>query len=306
MIDCDVGFRIGETLHPWGTLFDTVAPDRVDRGYACVVELPCRDAYGFSTVYAEPSAARPDRPVTSIAYELADTGLPSRNLFAQLVSRLGPPDEVDRSELPTEGNAGDSVVLYASWRRDTIAIGLSLYGAPRPSDFGNGLGKLYLSWTDVQAAAAPFMAAWTAASQAVADAAIGAEPGLFSVRYPIYEADYAAPAARELALSMPELLRTPPAIAALLHPTTFALWSDVAGTRWHLSTGRSTIVLGRPETSLVLVAEIAPAKGGGYSALEVGPWSVRDAFQSTDISRVAQALENLPGLRIERHSGYDV
>ena len=173
MNDWASGFRIDERFHPWGTRFEAVVPGRVERSYASV-ELPCRSAYDLATVYAEPTAARPDRPVTSIAYELADTGVPPRNLFAQLVIHLGPPDEVDRSEVPDHASASDSVVLYASWKRDAIAIGLSLYGAPRPSAFGTGLGKLYLSWRDADAAAAPFVAEWTAANRAVADVAIGA------------------------------------------------------------------------------------------------------------------------------------
>ena len=70
--DRESGFHIGETFHAWGTPFEAVAPGRIDRGYA-TTELPCRSAYGFVTVYAAPTAARPDRPVTSVSYELADT-----------------------------------------------------------------------------------------------------------------------------------------------------------------------------------------------------------------------------------------
>ena len=77
MDDGRPGFRIGASFHPWGTLFDAVAPGHVDPGYASV-ELPCRSAYGFATVYAEPTAPRPDRPVTTVAYELADTGTAPR------------------------------------------------------------------------------------------------------------------------------------------------------------------------------------------------------------------------------------
>jgi hypothetical protein len=76
--------------------------------------------------------------------------------------------------------------------------------------------------------------------------------------------------------------------------------------RWHLSTARSTVVLGGSETSSVLFAEIAPAKGGGYSALEIGPWSVRDDFQSAAIRDAVDGLGTVSGLKIERHTGYDV
>lgn len=305
MDDQASGFHIDEAFHPWGTRFEAVAPGRVESGYASV-ELPCRSAFGYTTVYAELTAARRDRPVTSVAYELADTGAPSKALFAQLVMRLGQPDEVSRSDVPEPANACDSVLLHANWNRDKIAIGLSLYGAPRPSAFGNGLGKLYLSWADADAAAAPFLAEWTAASQAVAEAAVGAKPELFSVQYPLYEAGAAPPQARELALSMPELLQTPPVIAARLGPTAFALWSDETGARWHLSTSQSTVVLGGAETSTLQLQDIAPAKSGGYTALDVGPWSVRDAYRSSGIKAAVHALERLPIVTIERHEGYDV
>jgi hypothetical protein len=305
MDDWASGFRVDEAFHPWGTRFEAVAPGRVENGHASV-ELPCRSAYGFTMAYAELSAARPDRPVTSVAYELANAGASSKDLFAQLVIRLGQPAKVSRSEVTESANASDSVVLSADWRHEKIAIGLSLYGAPRPSDFGDGRGKLYVTWADRDAAAAPFLAEWTANSRAVADAAVGAKTKVFSVRYPIYEADVPPPEAHERALSTPELLQTPLAIAALLGPTTFALWSDAAGVRWHLSTSQSTIALGGPETSTLRLLEIAPAKGGGYTALEIGAWSVRDAYRSRDIAEAIHALERLSSLKIERHIGFDV
>jgi hypothetical protein len=302
--DWESGFRIGEAFHSWGTHFETVAPGRVKRGYS-LAELPCPSAYGFRTVYAAPTAARPDRPVTSVVYELADTGSPSKYIFAQLVIRLGQPHEVSRSEAPEHANACDSVVLHAGWRRATITIGLSLYGAPRPSNFGDGLGKLYLSWADADAAAAPFLAEWTAASEAAAEAAAGARSRIFSVQHPIYEADRPIPKPRDLALSTPELLHTPPSIAARLKSTNFALWSDAAGTRWYLSTGHSTVALGWPETSTLKYLEIAPARGGGYASLDAGSWWVRDAYRSAGIAEAVLALEKVPGLKIERHSGHD-
>ena len=191
-----------------------MAPGRVQNGYASV-KLPCRSAYGFATVYAEPTAPRPDRPVTTVTYELADTGTAPRYLFAELVKRLGQPDEVSRDDRPEHANE-NSVVLHANWTRDKARIGLSLYGAPRPSEFGDGLGGLYLSWAEQDAAAAPFLADWTAANDAAAAAAEGARLRVFSVRYDIYDDDYPPPSPAELALQTPELLLTPPAIAARL------------------------------------------------------------------------------------------
>lgn len=297
------GFHIGDAFHPWGTLFETVAPGRVATGHARV-ELPCRSAYGFATTYAEPAAARPDRPVTTVGYELADTGSAPRYLFAELVKRLGPPDEVSREDGPEHANA-DSVVLHANWTRGKVMIGLSLYGAPRPSAFGDGLGRMYLSWAEQEAAAAPFLADWTAANDAAAIAAERARLKVFSVRYDVYYDDYPPPPPAQLALQTPDILLTPSAIAARLGKTTFALWSDAVGGRWYLSTARTTVLLGGPETSRVHFYDIAPARGGGYTEIGTGHWSVRDAHGSRSMQEAVDAIAALPGLRIERYSGND-
>ncbi len=298
MDDIARGFLIGAAFHPWGTLFQAVAPGAVDEGYACT-ELPCPAAYGFATVYAEITAPRPDRPVMGLAYELAAAGAMPKEIFAQLVIRLGAPTEVDRKEENT-GNS-DSVVLHARWSRGDIAIALSLYGALRPSAFGDGLGKLYLSWGDIDAASAPFIDAWRAANADLARAAASAATvHTFSVAYPIN------PLPGPHCLHHPEILETPPPIAARLGPTGFALWSDAAGRRWHLSTAADSIVLGRPGSTAVQVIEIEPAKGGGFAAIAVGPWSVRSAWLSRAIADAAHELETLPGLTITRHDGYDV
>lgn len=298
MDDTAQGFRIGAAFHPWGTLFEAVAPGAVDAGYAST-ELPCVSAYGFATVHAGITAPRPDRPVMGLAYELAASGATAKEIFAQLVIRLGAPAKVDRDE----GNVGnsDSVVLHAQWSRGDVAIALSLYGAPRPSDHGDGLGKLYLSWGDIDAASAPFLSAWRAANADLAQAALSAATvHTFSVAYEIN------PLLEPRCLHHPEILETPPSIAARLGPTGFALWSDAAGTRWHLSTASDSIVLGGPASSAVQVIEIEPAKGGGFAAIEVGPWSVRSSRLSRAIADAARELEKLPGLTVTRHTGYDV
>lgn len=299
------GFRIGEAFHPWGTLFDAVAPGKVRRGYAAT-KLPCPSVLAVRTIYAEPTAARPDRPVTSVAYELAETGRPARYLLADLVFRLGQPDEIERSALPEYGAACDSVVLHARWVREPAAFSLALYGAPRPSDFGLGLGMFCLSWTDMDAAAAPFLAQWHAANDAAAAAAATATPRLFPLQYPIRDAGIPLAGPTRLALWTPELLQTPQAIADRVGTRSFGLWNN-GSARWYLSSLYSTVALGGPETSRVQFLEIAPAKGGGFSALEVGPWSLRDAYRARGIGEAADALRTLlPDITIEHYTGHDV
>jgi hypothetical protein len=235
----------------------------------------------------------------SLAYELAASGAMPKEIFAQLVIRLGAPTNVDREE-ENVGNP-DSVVLHAQWSRGDIAIALSLYGAVRRSDFGDGIGVLYLNWGNSAAASVPFIGAWRAANEELARAAASAAAvHTFSVAYPIN------PLPGPACLHHPEILETPPPIAARLGPTVFALWSDAAGTRWHLSTATDSIVLGGPGSSAVQVIEIEPAKGGGFAAIEVGPWSVRSSRLSRAIADAARELEKLQGLTVTRHDGYDV
>lgn len=296
MDDIAQGFRIGSDFFPWGTLFDRVAPGAVDASYAST-ELPCASAYGFATVYVAITAPRPDRPVMGLAYELAASGTAPREIFAQLVIRLGAPTEVEREE----ENAGDSnaVVLHAQWSQGDTAIALSLYGAPRPSDHGDGIGALYINWSEA-AASAPFIEAWRTANAALAeDAATAATAHVFHVTYEVN------PLLEPRCLHHPEILATPEPITARLGATGFALWSNAAGTRWRLSTAADSIVLGDPDTSTVQVMEIAPAKGGGFASIEVGAWSVRDAPRSRAIADAVRELEKLPGLAVTRHDGYD-
>ncbi|MDP2332893.1 MAG: hypothetical protein Q8M19_19580 [Reyranella sp.] len=298
MDDTAQGFRIGAAFHSWGTLFEAVAPDTVDAGYAST-EIACPSAYGFATVHAAITAPRPDRPVMGLTYELAAAGPSAKEVFAQLVIRLGAPAGIDREE----ENAGDenAVVLHAQWSRGNVAIALSLYGAVRPSEFGDSIGALYLNWDDIAAASAPFIGAWRAANEELARAAASAATlHTYSVAYPIN------PLPGPPCLHHPEILETPPPIAARLEPTVFALWSDAAGTRWHLSTATDSIVLGGPGSSAIQVMKIAPAKGGGFAGIEVGPWSVRSTWRSRAIADAARELEKLPGLAVTRHDGHDV
>lgn len=290
MDDCAQGFRIGETLLPWGTRFEEPA------------ERPCSTAYGFGTLYVELSGADVGRPVTTAAYELADVS-PPKSVFAELVKRFGPPTEIDRSEEESGLGSSDTVVLYASWERGNHSIALSLYGAPRASDHGDGIGKLYVSWTDLAAAAAPYVAVWRAASDAVARAAdaTAGEPAIFTVAWPIFDPADAQEDVDSRALTTPELLETPRIVADRLGHNSFAVWQG-NGT-WHLSHGRATVVLGNVP---VQVLAYAPARGGGYAAIEVGSWSVRDEYGSHAMADAAALLGRLPGVVLERHEGHDV
>jgi hypothetical protein len=308
MDDTKDGFRLGDDgFFPWGTRFDAVVRDFEGTGYAAR-EIACPAAYGFATVYAEVSSPRPDRPVTNVAYELAASGKSAKDVLAELVIRLGAPKEIDRDDLGPNADSPDHVVLHAAWDvPGGRPISLSIYGAPRASDFGDGIGKLYLSWGDIETAAAPWIAEWQAANERLArDAEAPATMKSFAVRYDVRTIDRDDPKrVANTALSYPELLDTPPALSRRLGANGFALWSDASDTRWHLSNGDVTVVLGGPDTDEARVSNIAPARGGGSATIDVGGWWVRCAHDSRSIEDAARALEKIPGLTVSRYSGHD-
>ena len=308
MDDTAKGFRLGETgFFPWGTRFDAVVRDFEGLGYASRT-FPCAEAYGFATRCVEMTSPRPDRPVLSLTYQLDAATMTTRHVLAQLVVRLGSPQKIERDELSPYASSADHVVLHANWTtRDGIPIGLSIYGAPRGTEFGDSLGALYLNWGDLEAAAAPWIADWHAANEEVARAAqLPGKIKRFAVGYDVRAGDADDP--RRIAnrcLNTPDLLETPEQIAQTLGEKDFALWSDAAGRRWHLSTAACTIVLGQPGTSTVKVASLEPARGGGHATIDVGPWWVRDAWQSRSIEEAVRALQHVPGLTLKRYSGHD-
>jgi len=289
MEECSRGFSIDGTLHPWGTAFEE--PN----------ERPCGSAYGFETIYVELFAADSGRPVTTAAYELANVTAP-KAVFARLVKQLGQPAEIDRAGEEHGAGSPDTVVLHARWPRGNHEISLSLYGAPRASSFGDGIGKLYLTWSDTASAAAPFVDEWRQASEAVARAAAApeGEPAVFAVAWAIFDEDWPQPDADARALGTPSLLETPKIVADRLGDRSFALWRG--GGAWHLSHGRGTVVLGGEPVQLI---DVAPARGGGFSSIEVGPWTVRDSYRSAAMQAAAGALAQVPGLVLERHEGND-
>lgn len=299
--ECANGFRIDETLHRWGVRFNEIVADCATDDYVrhCI---SCSTAYGFATVSIELTANAPDRPVTGLAYELG-TSIEPKEAFARLVKTLGQPGEISRENVPQNDQSGGSVALYATWTRGPCSIGLSLYGGPRASEFGDSIGALYLTWTDIEAAAAPYLEPSTAATRVLADAAKEATSTLFEVEYPLFDPDYPAPSPSERALRGDGLLDTPAGAARRLGARTFALWGDKSGA-WYLSTGRETIRLHGEAT--VHWHEIAPARGGGYSALQVGAWQVRDSFGSPAIAEAARLIGQVSGLLVERHTGHDV
>lgn len=300
--DWSQGFRLGDVLHRWGARLDASATDRTRQGW-CFQSLPCAEAYGFATTCAELMAPRINRPVVQLFYRLCarSTG---EDVLAQLVSRIGRPDQIGHSEVPPLANPSGVVVLNATWRHHATSVGVSIYGAHRTSDSGVDMGMIYLTWDDVEAAGAPYVDAWRRANEGLARAAATAQPTVFHLQRPIFDPAKSPESAHTRALNSPELLETPATIAAPLGLKGFALW--LGGDAWYLSTARATVLLGTPETSIVQFTELAPARGCGSAELRVGIWAVRDTWRSPAIDDAADVLSRVPGLVVEHQEDIDI
>ena len=151
------------------------------------------------------------------------------------------------------------------------------------------------------------LAQWHAANQTAEADASGAAPRLFPLQYPIEDGGIRLGEPRQLALATPELLQTPKVISNRVGSKSFGIWGNSRAARWYLSNLFSTVPLGGPDTSRVQFLEIAPAKAGGFSGLEVGSWSLRDAYRARGIAEAIEVLRaTQPHLTIEHHTGYDV
>lgn len=106
------------------------------------------------------------------------------------------------------------------------------------------------------------------------------------------------------ALYHPELLPTPPPIAALVGENGAAFWS-YGESNWCASTRWDTAVLRTDADVEICWNDIAPAKGGGFSEIAIGRWSVRDYHGSRPIREALDRLGTMPGARIEHLTGYD-
>ena len=306
MIEADRGFRVDVAFYPWGTPPGGIAgigPLPSAGGYLHR-DLPCDSVLGIAATGVLVSAPAADRPVLTVIYELA-----APHGLDTLRAQLGAPMSDERRDLSGYRDPSAGVARWARWRRPTIDINLSIYGGVRCVKFGRSVGLVSFSWTDVIAAASPFVPAWRAASSVLDDAArsLGAFRR-FDLPEPLRpaaeatEADSADLFAARRALFNRALLATPRQIRDRLDPRAFALWrSDLDG-QWALSSAWDTVLL---RDVRVDWSEIQPAKGGGRSALSVGGWSVVMPYGTAAITAAAHALASLPGVVVDKHEGYD-
>lgn len=306
------GFAIGGRHYPWGvTLADLTAiqGDVTFPSETCA-SAPCSEALGLAAIGAKATAPRPDRPVLQIKYELAPVEgapLPDPEIFVgQLTERFGAPVESSEHGIPRGGDPSGRVRFHAGWNAGDCSIGLSLYGAPRQTSHGSGPGCLWLSWSPVKAAE-PYIGEWRARAR---ELALQEPAGITGVQFaakqfPVFGGGQEA-VTREAsyALYHPELLPTPPSIAALIGENGAAFWRH-GESNWCASTAWDTAVL-RTDTAVEICwNDVAPAKGGGFSEIAIGRWSVRDYHGSRSIREALDSLESMPGASIKHLTGYD-
>lgn len=312
------GFRIGERLVGWGTLVGEISDAAAGANGA--VRLPCRAAYGFATIAAELTGPAPDRPVMGVSYALAQAGTGGTDgLIAALSERLGGPADLGKQAPPGYADPADCVVEWASWRLDDVAVGISIYGAPRPTDDGLSAGTFWISWSEVRAAR-PFLQDWLDRRTAVEAAATRlTQIDVFVLdlpQYPLYgPADGSGSIApgssaerqriASFCLRKPRIVTTPPPVASRLTPEAIAIWTGVPDGLWCISTAWDSQAYRIGETVIANHVEFLPAKGAGYVLLDIGGWSVRACYPSRAIAAAAARLAKLPGVRLRHDKGHD-
>lgn len=323
MHDFERGFRIDGVLIDWGTTLAEAAEivggppaDARRIGYS-TMRLPCPRAYGFDTLAAEMSGYGLARPVTALAYELSPpAGGEAEPEFwtGPINAILGNPIQESLEDIGDRPNPWDAVRYYAHWAGPDFSVGLSVYGALRKIPEGLSAGTLWLSWS-TERAVIPYLQEWRAACESLAVAAKGAQSiRTFSVGVDQYallgdgnEPKGRARTKREanLALTAPDILLTPAPIAERLSPRTFALWSNPEMKIHCLSTRWDSIIWDDGAAPKIDWWHVLPAKGAGQSTIHVGNWWVLDFTDSKSIPAAVEALETIPGVRVNRMEDHD-
>jgi hypothetical protein len=323
MHDFERGFRIDGTQIGWGATMAEAAeklrqPAEGERVGYSQLRVGCRAVSGFDSVGAELSGHGLSRPVTAIAYDLAlpaDGPIEPRFWTGPLCKMLGKPDKETIEDIGDRSNPGDAVRFYCNWERGDFSVGLSVFGGPREVEGGVAAAILWLSWR-IERAAAPFLADWRTACESLAVAAKDAtKPRIFQVGFDQHalhgggrEPAGKAKLAREawLALAAPDVLLTPPAIGSKLSKRQFALWSNLDMKVHCLSTRWDSIIWDAGVTPRIDWWLVLPAKGPGQSSLHAGNWSVMDFTNSSSVPEAVEALDRIPGVKVNRlDGGYD-
>jgi hypothetical protein len=313
MDELSQGFRIGDRLVGWGVTLGEIANlsglhilDRSSERAPC---LACRSAYGLPTLCATLDGPAGDRPVLAVSYELVPPRAGAAALIGALAKRFGRPATSGRQAPPPHADPSGAVVEWAQWQFGEVAAGVSIYGALRAVHGGNSAGILWLRWAN-EAAARPYLRSWMRQSVELERAAAGLSAiQTFDLAIPqlpsFFEKGDDGNRKRFAGLSLyrPSLCITPPQVARKLPKNSIAIWS--AGTLWCVSTRWDSLPLGRDRPIAARHIDLMPARGSGAVYLEVGEWSARDAYPSTEMGRIADVLRRAPGVTVSHTSDYD-
>jgi hypothetical protein len=321
MHEIDSGFRIDGRLIPWGTTMASAATEAglaMPRGNVVAytrLRARCSRAYGFDTLAAEMGGFGADRPVTSLAYDLAlpdDDGMDPERWMAPVRHVFGKPEREDTEDiLSTDAYASSRVRHYASWQAGEVSLGISIFGAPRDVGVGRSAGTLWLSWPHAKAAI-PYLPSWRSANASLSVAAKGAtEMRVFTLQTTPRAMHLgtgrsaAHNRACELALTAPDVLDTPLEIARHLKPAQLALWRNREQKLLCLSTRFDSRLWDEGAPVEITHQVTRPAKGGGMAGLHLGRLSVYDVHGSVAIDEAAAALAEIRGVVVNRVEDYD-
>ncbi len=305
------GFDVDGRLMPWGTTLDqcgSVDPSPDFSQQPDTRTYRCRSVDSIAALSVTATAPGSDRPVTQLCYELAARQkMKARDWLDLITASLGAPATVDHDELVQDDALSDSnsVILYASWDTDTVNVGLSVYGADRPVEYGNAAACLWISWR-TELAARPYISDRCRRNDEVAAIAARAPKcRIFELAVDLHSKQHHHHREASLALSLPDILDTPASIAEKLNSRRFAFWYSAVDAQWAASTKWDTVIFATGNSVDVSHIEIRPAKGGGSSTLRIGSWEVWDCYGQKEIERAVNFLAAISGVKITKYESYD-
>jgi hypothetical protein len=328
----DQHFFVDDQPLPWGLSLAEVDAGLSGRAWLVPyggwpnLRSVCRSVLGLAAVECNLRGPAWHKPVLQVSYQLAPPpGHPGPGpadpayWTAPLSQLLGPPTKAGPSANPAPG-AG-SVVYSAEWQRPQLHLSLSVYGGVRAEAAGPAAAGLYLHWQDELTAAAPYVAAAAARSNAL-NARFGwisrelifrtAQPqtGYFWLPSPASTAEAARAETRlrqaQRALYRDNLCDTPTTLQEQLTEHEVALWPVRGrGATWAVSTKWDTTVLKAPDWPPLELHLLHPAKGSGTQWLAVGDLRLHDSYGAPGLGQLAAALERYAGAPVRRTEDYD-
>jgi hypothetical protein len=271
----------------------------------------CRQACGFPAIsFQEEGLTAENRPLCSLTYHLApyDAGVEvadPRFWADPITAALGEPIECHEADAEEREGAGEgSVLYYARWQAGVLTIGLSVFGGQRPEATGHAAAYLYLSWTDAEAAARPYLAEIAATEERLEAIAAGKiEFQVFKLQRkqsPACEGDDVAARRQQRALRGDGLFDTPAAWHRQLKDNQAAFWQSADGTAWGLANRWDTILFQRGEAGMeVRWWNILPGRFEGSMEFQLGALTLNDEPSSRALRELVERVGRQLGRKLE-------